>query len=94
MLWRKRSTSSLRPNRRIVTWNGRGLPSGWQASASPSRITLLIGSSRAVEFVLEGCRTQLCQPLADVFGGLRQHRLERPKPPDGHVGAPADEAIE
>ncbi len=41
---RIRSTSSRRPNRRIVVWKGSGVPSGRSAIASPSTIT-----SRAAE---------------------------------------------
>ena len=41
-----RSTSSLRPKRRIVTWNGCGRPSGRSAIASPSRISSRAGSAR------------------------------------------------
>ena len=44
--------------------------------------------ARAVELVLETRGSELRQPLADVFGGLREHRLERPKQPDGHAGEP------
>src|SRR3989449_10306225 len=44
---RSRSTSSLRPKRRIVTWNGNGLPSGRSAIASPSRIASRRASRRA-----------------------------------------------
>ncbi len=40
------STSSLRPNRRIVTWNGCGAPPGASAIASPSRISSRTGSGR------------------------------------------------
>src|SRR3989454_276773 len=44
----RRSTSSLRPKRRIVTWNGSGVPSGGARSAiaSPSRIVSRRGSRR------------------------------------------------
>jgi hypothetical protein len=40
-----RSTSSLRPKRRIVTWNGSGAPSAASATASPSRISSCAGSA-------------------------------------------------
>src|SRR6266568_1621671 len=44
----RRSTSSLRPKRRIVTWKGSGVPSGGARSAiaSPSRIVSRRGSRR------------------------------------------------
>src|SRR5438093_1242020 len=44
----RRSTSSLRPKRRIVTWNGSGVPSGGARSAiaSPSRIVSRRGRRR------------------------------------------------
>ena len=39
------STSSFRPNRRIVTWKGSGRPSGRSAMTSPSRISSRAGQS-------------------------------------------------
>src|SRR5213595_2002988 len=43
---RSDSTSSFRPKRRIVTWNGSGVPSERRAIASPSRMASWRGSRR------------------------------------------------
>ena len=43
---RERSTSSLRPKRRMVTWKGWGRPSSRRARTSPSRMSSRAGSSR------------------------------------------------
>jgi hypothetical protein len=40
-----RATSSLRPKRRMVIWNGSGEPSPARATASPSRMSSCAGSA-------------------------------------------------
>ena len=47
----QRSTSSLRPKRRIVIWNGCGAPFGASAIVSPSRISSRAGSGRTASTI-------------------------------------------
>ncbi len=70
---RAASTSRLRPSRRIVSWNGRGRPSGRSASASPSTTGLPHG--------------QRPRPLHDL-GHAGRHVLELPRE-DAHLVARA-----
>ena len=48
---RMRSTSSLRPKRRIVIWKGCGRPPGRRLITSPSRIRSLAGSARVTSTI-------------------------------------------
>ena len=73
---RARSTSSRLPNRVIVVWKGCGLPSGWRAMTSPSRM-----SSRAGE------RPCHLDHLGHGGGDVVEARESTPAPPRRSCGS-------